>query len=311
MPLCDNNRYPAFRRIGVPDMTRLFRSTLRSILGFGLIFGAFFTSTYAQEKPKPVKSKIKVTVPLKDAELKIDGKATTTVGVERGFDTPELEVGRKYKYDFLITWRPNNYTVITRGRTVEFLAGDDVIVDLCKESPDKTDRAEIRYVPTPDDIVAEMVKLAAIKKDDVVFEPGCGDGRIVVAAVKAGAKKGVGIDLDRKRVVESKDTVKAAGVVDKVEIREGDALDQPDYGDATVVMLYMGDEFNSLIRPILLRELKVGARIVSHRFTFEKKDWKPDETKNITGVDGEEYEVHVWKVTEDAKKKYAAPLKKK
>jgi uncharacterized protein (TIGR03000 family) len=292
-------------------MNRLFRVTFRSLLGAGLIFGAFFTSSFAQEKPKAAKSKIKVTVPDKNAELKIDGKATTTTGLERGFDTPELEAGKKYKYDFLITWRPNNYTVITRERTVEFLAGDDVVVDLTKESPDKTDRAEIRYVPTPDDIVAEMVKIAEIKKDDVIFEPGCGDGRIVVAAVKAGAKKGVGIDLDKKRVAESKDTVKAAGLVDKVEIREGDALDQPDYGDATVVMLYMGDEFNSLIRPILLRDLKVGARIVSHRFTFEKKDWKPDETKMVTGIDGDEYEVHIWKVTEEAKKKYAGPEKKK
>jgi len=291
-------------------MNRLFRASLRSLLGFGLVFGAFFTSTFAQEKPKPVKSKIKVTVPDKLAELKIDGKATTTQGLDRGFDTPELEAGKKYKYDFLVSWRPNNYTIITRERTVEFIAGDDVVVDLTKESPDKTDRAEIRYVPTPDDIVAEMVKLAKITKDDVVFEPGCGDGRIVVASVKAGAKKGVGIDLDEKRVVASKETVKAAGLVEKIEIRKGDALDQKDYNEATVVMLYMGDEFNSLIRPILLRELKVGARIVSHRFTFEKKDWKPDETKHITGVDGEEYEVHIWKVTEEAKKKYAALPKK-
>ena len=291
-------------------MNRLFRASLRSMLGFGLVVGAFFTSTFAQEKPKAVKSKIKVTVPDKLAELKIDGKPTTTQGIDRGFDTPELEAGKKYKYDFLVSWRPNNYTIITRERTVEFLAGDDVVVDLTKESPDKTDRAEIRFVPTPDDIVAEMVKLAKITKDDVVFEPGCGDGRMIVAAVKAGAKKGVGIDLDKKLVAESKETVKKAGLVEKIEIREGDALDQKDYNEATVVMLYMGDEFNSLIRPILLRELKVGARIVSHRFTFEKKDWNPDETKNITGVDGDDYEIHIWKVTEEAKKKYAAPPKK-
>ena len=288
-------------------MTRLFRAGLRSLL----VFGALFTTGFAQEKPKPIKSKIKITVPDAKAELKIEGKATTSTGLVREFDTPELEAGKKFKYDFQVMWRPNNYTVITRERTVEFVAGEDVIVDLSKESPDKTDRAEIRFVPTPDDIVDEMVKLAEIKKDDVVFEPGCGRAHMVVAAVKAGAKRGVGIDLDKKLVAESKETVKAAGLVDKVEIREGDALDQPDYGDATLIMLYMGDEFNSLIRPILLRDLKVGSRIVSHRFTFEKKDWKPDETKKITGVDGEEYQIHIWKVTEEAKKKYASPEKKK
>ena len=290
-------------------MHLLARSRFWTILGTGLLaaFAAGPLSTPASAiQPKTVKSKIKVSVPSEDSELLIESKPTKTTGLTREYDTPELEAGKRYEYTFTARWRPNNYTVMTRPRTVQFTAGDEVAVDLTKDT-DK-DKAEIRYVPTPDDIVDEMIKLAKVTKDDVVFEPGCGDGRIVVASVKAGAKKGVGIDLDKERVKESKAAVKAASLVDKIEIREGDALEVKDYADATVVMLYMGEEFNQLIRPTLLRDLKVGSRIVSHRFPM--KDWKPDDTKKVTGQDGLDYEVHIWKVTEDAKKKYTAPGKK-
>ena len=284
-------------------MHPLARSRFWTILGTGLFaaFAAGPLSTPASAiQPKTVKSKIKVSVPSEDSELLIESKPTKTTGLTREYDTPELEAGKRYEYTFTARWRPNNYTVMTRPRTVQFTAGDEVAVDLTKDT-DK-DKAEIRYVPTPDDIVDEMIKLAKVTKDDVVFEPGCGDGRIVVASVKAGAKKGVGIDLDKERVKESKAAVKAASLVDKIEIREGDALEVKDYADATVVMLYMGEEFNLLIRPTLLRDLKVGSRIVSHRFPM--KDWKADDTKKVTGQDGLDYEVHIWKVTEDAKKKF-------
>jgi len=273
-----------------------------------MAFAAPATIPRASAQAQGVKSKIKVTVPQENAELLIENKATKTMGLTREYDTPALEAGKRYEYTFLARWRPNTYTVMTRPRTVQFTAGEDVVVDLAKDSADGKDRAEIRYLPTPEDIVDEMIKLAKITKDDVVFEPGCGDARVVVAAVKAGAKKAVGIDLEKDRVKDAKATVKAAGLVDKIDIREGDALDVKDYADATVIMLYMGEEFNLLIRPTLLRDLKVGARIVSHRFPM--KDWKPDDTKKIVGQDGMDYEIHIWKVTEDAKKKYAAPEKK-
>jgi len=280
-----------------------------ALVGLGLLVLAVSGSSpipLAAAQPTTVKSKIKVIVPQDDSELLIENKATKTTGLTREYDTPELETGKRYEYTFTARWRPNNYTVMTRPRTVQFTAGEDVVVDLTKDT-DK-DKAEIRYLPTPEDIVDEMVKLAKITKDDVVFEPGCGDGRIVIAAVKAGAKKGVGIDLDKERVKESKAAVKAANLVDKIEIREGDALEVKDYSDATAVLLYMGEEFNVLIRPTLLRDLKLGTRIVSHRFPM--KDWKPDDTKKVVGQDGLDYEIHIWKVTEDSKKKYAAPEKK-
>lgn len=243
---------------------------------------------------KKVKSKLKITVPQEDAELQIEGKATKPTGAVREFETPEIDAGKLYEYSFSVTWRPNNYTVLTRTKAVEFKGGDEIAVDLTKADPKNPDKAVVRWVPTPDDIVAEMIKLAKVTKDDVVYEPGPGDGKVLIAAVKAGAKKAVGIELDPKKAAEAKENVKKAGLTDKITIREGDALKVEDWGDATVVFLYMGNEFNNLLRPHLEKQLKPGTRIVSHRFVLG--DWKPDETKKVTGEDGDEYLLHIWTV---------------
>jgi predicted RNA methylase len=108
---------------------------------------------------------------------------------------------------------------------------------------------------------------------------------------KGGAKRGIGIDIDPERVKESKENVKTEGVGDKVEIREGDAL-KTDVSGATVIMLYMGNELNEALRPILQKQLKPGSRIVSHRFLMG--DWKPEKTESLTGMDGSKYEIHLW-----------------
>ena len=275
-------------------MRTVVRIGMWAVLAAGLVAGST-----ASAQPAGVKSKLKVTVPQENTELLIEDKPTKAVGKVREFETPNLEAGKMYEYQFKATWRPNNYTVITRTKNVQFKAGDNLDVDMAKDDP--KDKAVIRYVPTPDDVVAQMIKLADIKKDDVVFEPGCGDARITIAAVKAGAKKGVGIDLDKERVKESTANVKAQSLDGKIDIRLGDALDIKDLGDASVVFLYMGDEFDALIRPNLWKQLKVGSRVVSHRFTMG--DWKPEKTVTYKGEDGEEYLIHLWTITEDVKKK--------
>ena len=119
----------------------------------------------------------------------------------------------------------------------------------------------IRYVPTPADIVDAMCELGKIGPEDIIYEPGCGDGRMVVTAVsKFKAKRGLGLDLDPKRVEESKETAKKAGVEDKIEFRLGDILkvDDKEVGQASVVLLYLGNEMDLAIRPQLLRALKPG-----------------------------------------------------
>lgn len=239
-----------------------------------------------------VKSKIKVTVPQDNTELKIEGVVMKGTGKVREYETPDLESGKTYEYSFSAFWEPNNYTKLTRTKTVEFEAGKDVIADLTKEDPKNPDKAVVRWVPTPQDIVDKMIELGGVKDGDVVFEPGPGDARVLISAVKKGAKKGVGIELDPKKAAEARDNVKLAKLDDKITIREGDALKVEDYGDATIVMLYMGNEFNNLLRPLLEKQLKPGTRIVSHRFVLG--DWKPEKSITVMGADGDTYELHLW-----------------
>jgi uncharacterized protein (TIGR03000 family) len=258
----------------------------------------FPTQTAASAATR-ITARITLTVPHDDTELVVEGKTIPGRGTSRDFVTPPLETGITYRYTFTATWQPNIYTIIIRNRVVSFRAGEQLRVDLTVEDPN--DRVRVSYVPTPSDVAEEMIKLARVGVTDVVYEPGCGDARITIAAVKGGARRGVGIDIDPERVAESRVRVKEAGLEGKIEIRLGDALDIQDLSAATVVFLYMGDHFNLLIRPSLWKELKVGARVVSHRFAMG--DWKPDATVSINSLDGLEYELHLWTVTEELKRK--------
>ena len=263
-----------------------------------------------KDAAKKVKSKLKITVPQDDAELTIKGsreEKTKPTGASREFDTPDIDAGKEYEYDFVVVWAPNNYTTLTRKKTVTFKAGDEVVADLSKADPKVPDEAKIRWVPTPPDIVAKMVEMAKITKDDVVYEPGPGDGIVLIAAAKAGAKKLVGIELDPEKAKEATGKVKDAGLADKITIIQGDALKDRDYSEASVVFLYMGNEFLELLQPILQKQLKPGTRIVSHRFVFGK-DWPPDRTDTVQGADGDEYKLHIWTV---GKKGEAKPADKK
>lgn len=246
--------------------------------------------------PAPVTSRFFVSVPHEDADLWLEDAPIPVVGQPRIFDTPPLVPGRTYRYTVKVTWRPNSYTLLTRTARVEFEAGEQVVLDMTQ--PDPGDRAEIRYVPTPHEVVAAMIELAGVRAGDVVYEPGCGDGRVVIAAVEAGAARGVGIDIDPDRVEDALANVRAARLEGRVEIRLGDALEIDDLSQATVVFIYMGDEFNALLRPQLWQRLPVGARIVSHRFTMG--DWLPDRTEQLT-VNDETFFVHLWTITEAVK----------
>jgi uncharacterized protein (TIGR03000 family) len=266
-------------------------------LALCFLSGAFAGAGNAQKDAKKAKSKLKITVPQDDAKLQIEGKDTKPSGITREFETPELEVGKAYEYTFTVMWEPNNYTKITRTKNIEFKGGDDITVDLTKADPKNPDKAVVRWVPTPDDIVEKMIELGSVKEGDVVYEPGPGDGRVLIASIKKGkAKKAVGIELDPKKADEAKENVKKAGLEKEIEIRTGDALKVDDYGNATVIMLYMGNEFNNLLRPLLEKQLKPGTRIVSHRFVLG--DWAPDKTITVTGMDGDEYKLHLWTVKE-------------
>jgi hypothetical protein len=155
------------------------------------------------------------------------------------------------------------------------------------------------YEGTPESVVPKMIELAAVREGDVVHEPGCGDARILIAAVRAGAGKGVGVDIDPTLAEISFKRVKAAGLDDKIEIYWGNALDM-NMSEATVVFLFMGEGFNKVIRPLLWKQLPVGARVVSNDFAMG--DWKPDKTVSVE-TPGRTYVLYLWTITPEIKKK--------
>lgn len=158
------------------------------------------------------------------------------------------------------------------------------------------------YEGTPPSVVPSMIELARIGGADVVYEPGCGDARLVIAAIKAGARKGLGVDIDPDLAERAYADVKAAGMSDKVEIRWGNAL-EVDMSEATVVFLFMGEAFNLVLRPLLWQQLKVGARVVSNDFAMG--DWKPDRTVRVE-TPARTYTLYLWTITQEIKSSAAA-----
>jgi SAM-dependent methyltransferase len=142
-------------------------------------------------------------------------------------------------------------------------------------------RRDVPYVPTPQEVVDEMLRMANVGKDDVVYDLGCGDGRLVITAVKKfGAKRGVGVDIDPQRIKESNENARAAGVADRVRFVEQD-LFKADFKEATVVTLYLLPDVNLRLRPKLWSDLKPGTRVVSH--AFDMGDWQPEKTASVEG----------------------------
>jgi uncharacterized protein (TIGR03000 family) len=251
----------------------------------------------SQPVSPPRTATLRVLLPSANAQLIIDDVPTRQTGTERVFVSPPLEPGKSYTYTVRATWKPNNYTTITRTRKVPVKVGQALEVDLRQVDEKQPDKILIRYVPTPQEVVEAMLKLAEVGKDDVVYDLGCGDGRIVVTAVeKFAAKRGVGVDIDPQRIRESKANAREHKVEDKVEFRQGDVLDIKDLSNASVVTLYMSDALNLAVRPALQKSLKPGARVVSHRFTMG--DWKPLKTITVTEAAGEKYRLHLWRIGE-------------
>jgi precorrin-6B methylase 2 len=150
---------------------------------------------------------------------------------------------------------------------------------------------DVPFVPTTEEAVAAMLKLADVKKTDIVYDLGCGDGRIVIAAAKTYGARAVGIDINPVRLAEAAENLKKAGpdVAKLVRFEEND-LFQADIHEATVVTLFLLSSVNLKLRPKLLADLKPGTRVVSN--TFDMGDWKPEKEFTVGNPDEESYLSH-------------------
>jgi len=150
---------------------------------------------------------------------------------------------------------------------------------------------DVHYVPTPRKVAEHMLRMARADSRDIVYDLGCGDGRVVIAAAKKHGARGVGIDIDPARIREARANARAARVEKRVEFIQGD-LFKTDLSEATVVTLYLLPRLNRQLRPQLWRQLPVGARVVSHGFDMGE-EWPPERTETVEGT-----LIHYWTITE-------------
>lgn len=162
-----------------------------------------------------------------------------------------------------------------------------LVVGLTQTSPFAQAQAGLRspdviFVPTPQAVVDAMLKMANVTKDDVVYDLGCGDGRIVITAAKQFGARGVGIDIDPQRIKESNANAVTAGVTDKVKFMNADIFaDSTSLREASVVTLYLLPSLNVKLIPKLMKELRPGTRIVSN--SFDMGEWEPEKTMEVDG----------------------------
>ncbi|KJH72412.1 SAM-dependent methyltransferase [Aliterella atlantica] len=161
------------------------------------------------------------------------------------------------------------------------------------QSPER--EPDVPYVPTPNEVVVRMLELAKVQKDDVLYDLGSGDGRIVITAAQKYGTRGTGIDINPERISEANANAQKAGVTDKVQFRQQD-LFKTDLSDATVVTLYLLPDINVKLRPQLFRQLKPGTRIVSH--DFDMGEWKPERVVQVQGPT-RQHTLYYWVVPEE------------
>jgi ribosomal protein L11 methylase PrmA len=150
----------------------------------------------------------------------------------------------------------------------------------CLAAPAPAREPDVIYVPTPQDVVEDMLRLADVRKGDVLYDLGSGDGRIAVTAAKKYGVRAVGIDIDPERIAEATRNARRSGVAKLVSFRQQD-LFKADFREATVVTLYLLPDLNLKLRPQLFAQLRPGTRIVSHQ--FDMGDWKPEKTLETNG----------------------------
>ena len=160
------------------------------------------------------------------------------------------------------------------------------------EPPPALRAPDVRYEPSGPEVVQAMLRLGKVAARDLVYDLGCGDGRIVIAAVRERGARGVCVDIDPQRIAESRDNARAAGVADRIQFRNED-LFTTDIGDATVVMLFLYPDLNLKLQPKLWKELKPGTRVVSH--WHDMGDWKPLETMRVVS-EGRERPIYFWTI---------------
>lgn len=170
--------------------------------------------------------------------------------------------------------------------------GANALAQGTKRSDDEGKKI-VPYVPTPQRVVDRMLELAQVRKDDVVYDLGSGDGRIVITAARKYGVHAIGFEIDPERIKESRENIKKARVEHLVEIRQQD-IRNVDLSHASVLTMYLLPKVNLMIRPNIWKQMKPGSRVVSH--DFDMGDWKPLKIEHLKDGSGWEHTLYLWRV---------------
>ncbi|MGZ5424669.1 MAG: SAM-dependent methyltransferase [Candidatus Aminicenantales bacterium] len=180
------------------------------------------------------------------------------------------------------------------GSPYSFRVDDETTIDLFLGSHGRDDAVDLApWVPTPQPVVDRMLELAAVTSRDVLYDIGCGDGRIVITAARRYGARGVGIDIDKAMIEESERNAKAAGVERQVKFLGMDAT-KADISEATVVSLYLLPESNALMRPILDAQLRPKSRVVCHNYAIPGWESKQVMTETVEGENGDKHYIYLY-----------------
>ncbi len=180
--------------------------------------------------------------------------------------------------------------MIVLGLVAVLALAQPASVAMSRADDSQTKRPDVIYVPTPQEVVDKMLEMANVKKDDVVYDLGCGDGRIVVTAAKKYGCRAIGFDVDPERIKESRDNVAQNHVGDLVDIKQEDIFTL-DLGKANVITLYLLPSLNVKLIP-QLEKLKPGSRIVSH--DFDMRGVKPEQVVQVKTANGNTHKIYLW-----------------
>jgi len=180
------------------------------------------------------------------------------------------------------------------GSPYSFRYDEGEVIDLFLGSHGRADAVDLApWVPTPQPVVDRMLELAAVSDNDVLFDIGCGDGRIVITAARRYGARGVGIDIDKAMIEESERNAAAAGVERQVKFVNMDAT-KADISEATVVSLYLLPESNALMRPLLEAQLRPKSRVVCHNYAIPGWEAKQAQTETVKDENGEDHYVYLY-----------------
>ncbi|MDQ9171877.1 class I SAM-dependent methyltransferase [Oxalobacteraceae bacterium R-40] len=175
------------------------------------------------------------------------------------------------------------------------VVGASLFASIARSQALPSGRLDVPYEPTPQPMVERMLAIAGVNAGDLLYDLGCGDGRIVITAAKKYGARGVGIDLDPQRIQEAQANARLAQVEDKVKFQVGD-LFNTDFSAATVVTLFLWPHINRKLRPELWRQLRVGTRVVSYVWDMGA-EWPPERTETINGK-----KIHYWTIGPEEKR---------